>query len=296
MAGDPSADPNNDGPTPVYWATTRSPDLVKLLTALGANVNVQTRDGTTPLMKAASLTNAVETVKFLVTVGAGVDTKRKDGATALSIAVEENNSEAVRFLLDSGASTQAEDSKGRSLLVAAASEGDTATFKLLLKKTTDPALRILALMSASYYGHVAIGKLLVEAGVDLNTKDNKGNSAVMYAASTGQDDMVKWLIQAGAKDRPPGYSAKGEPLSAKDLTKAEWKAKLARKVSTYAATGKVIQIYEKDFVRSFGTPIRTQTIGNSTYWYYKCKDGTIQLVLHAGNLAAGVMQGDVNDF
>ncbi len=39
-----------------------------------------------------------------------------------------------------------------------------------------------------------------------------------------------------------------------------------------------------EFIKIMGGPDRTQSVGDHVYWYYKCSDGQVQLVLYKGNL------------
>jgi hypothetical protein len=79
-------------------------------------------------------------------------------------------------------------------------------------------------------------------------------------------------------------------------TKEEWKAKLAQGNQVFAVSG-VIQMEKGEFVKVAGSPDKTQTVGNKIYWYYNCKDGTIQLEADAGALnAAGMLIGRANDY
>ena len=41
--------------------------------------------------------------------------------------------------------------------------------------------------------------LLIEAGAKINTKDNDGNTALSLAIEAGNSEIIKLLIEAGAK-------------------------------------------------------------------------------------------------
>jgi ankyrin repeat protein len=47
-------------------------------------------------------------------------------------------------------------------------------------------------------GHIEIVKLLIQAGVDVNTKDRYGNSALMIAVYKSNLELVNLLIKEGA--------------------------------------------------------------------------------------------------
>ena len=78
-------------------------------------------------------------------------------------------------------------------------------------------------------------------------------------------------------------------------SKLEWKSQLAEKHQIFGLAG-IIQMPKADFVQLMGEPDKTQLIGGRAYWYYTCKDGTVQLDLDAGNLMVGVVAGRANDY
>ena len=56
-----------------------------------------------------------------------------------------------------------------------------------------------ALMVASEYGRTEIVKLLIATGADVNIKNELGWTALMWASRWGRKETVKLLIDAGAK-------------------------------------------------------------------------------------------------
>jgi len=53
-----------------------------------------------------------------------------------------------------------------------------------------------ALHYAALWGHLEIVKRLVEErNMDVYTKDNQGNTALHYAALGGRLEIVKWLVE-----------------------------------------------------------------------------------------------------
>jgi ankyrin repeat protein len=57
-------------------------------------------------------------------------------------------------------------------------------------------------MYAASEGHTDIVRALIDAGVDVNAKDNYGPTALEVAALNGHTDIVDLLKSAGAKDSP----------------------------------------------------------------------------------------------
>ncbi len=99
------ADPNavnKDGASALLFAAG---DLhkVRLLIDGGAQVNVRTALGNTPLIAAASHSDNLSVVKLLLDKGADLHARNKNDVSALTAAVLASDADAVQFLLDRGA-------------------------------------------------------------------------------------------------------------------------------------------------------------------------------------------------
>jgi ankyrin repeat protein len=55
------------------------------------------------------------------------------------------------------------------------------------------------LLWAAFFGHEAVAKLLVEKGAELDSKNKDGLTPLFYAASRGREAVVKLLVEKGAK-------------------------------------------------------------------------------------------------
>ena len=126
-------------------------------------------------------------------------------------------------------------STGTTPLLRAAKAGDVAVMKILLAKGADPKLTtrngINPLMAAAGLGTkeedttgrrktqadaIEAIKLCLDAGVDVNAVDSRGQTALHGAAFQGFDDVVQFLATHGAKldikdkqGKTPLDSAKG---------------------------------------------------------------------------------------
>lgn len=138
-----------------------------------------------PLANAA-LMGHVEIVKLLLNAGADINYIREEG-TALHYAVRGTgmpahiigeslqNAEVAKVLIEAGTDLSlTDDPKGGN------SKGWTA------------------LMTAACYGRVAIAKMLIEAGSNINGRDKTGRTPLIIAADFGSVAVVELLIQAGA--------------------------------------------------------------------------------------------------
>ncbi|XP_066903029.1 putative ankyrin repeat protein RF_0381 [Halyomorpha halys] len=236
---------NTDGFAPLHLAADAS--VVRMLLALGANINFTTSKGETALHTASSH-GFLEVVKVLVQRGAGIDVKDNEGVTALMTGANNTNSnilityllhngadltlkskknftalhyvaeggctECALTLLDNGARLDEMDSNGLTSLHLAAREGHIGIVKELLDRGANLSAKEnygeTPLMKASYKV-----KELLDRGAPLNDKDKYGNTALHKAAWGGHVDVVKELLDRGAplndKDNG-GYTALHEAV------------------------------------------------------------------------------------
>ena len=90
--------------TPLLVASELDFDMVKLLVARGAEVNVYDRDGISPLMRAITLRD-LRMVKLLLDAGAQVNVTDHRGHTALTHAVMRSDAGILKLLIARGAET-----------------------------------------------------------------------------------------------------------------------------------------------------------------------------------------------
>ena len=134
----------------------------------GANLDIQDKDGCTPLMR-ASENNHVEMAAFLVEHGANIDLQDKDGHTPLMKVCKTGHADIVAYLIEHGATKDFQDRCGCT-----------------------------PLMIASNYSHMEIVSFLVEQGANLDVQDNNGNTALHYAILGNSSVAVHSLLSFGA--------------------------------------------------------------------------------------------------
>ncbi len=181
-------------------------------------------------------------IRRLIAQGADVNAVNDYGNPALEQAVQAGNSDAAKLLLDAGADVNHGSRRGTPLVVAA--EGDygdksVALCRLLLAHGADPngqpnrtplvsSLRGLASVSngirrplgpVGRLGVVqvmlqkrtettlAILRLLIRSGANVNHKDNMGHlsdrtTPLTAAARAGSVEAMKLLLASGARDAP----------------------------------------------------------------------------------------------
>src|SRR5213594_1504381 len=91
--------PQMDGATAVHWAVYRDDlEILDLLTAAGARVDIANREGITPLHMASLYGNA-RIIERLVKAGANPKQKGPAGETMLMLAARNGSPEAIKALL-----------------------------------------------------------------------------------------------------------------------------------------------------------------------------------------------------
>jgi len=187
-------------------------DISSYLIEKGADVNVQDAQGFTPLYYA-------------------VEARNMEVAPGFPWMVTEDTLPLMRQLLEAGADpnleihsvTRARMHEGTPLvlyataLARAAFSGDLDSTKLLLEHGADPHIKsvenesVLAVAAGSGFimgyhkwrpitERLEVIKLLVdEHGLDVNSYDNYGLTPLMMAANLGDVEVIKYLIDKGAR-------------------------------------------------------------------------------------------------
>ena len=211
-------------------------DVVRRLLDLGADPNISTSRGVTPLSQAAAL-HKEEMVRMLLQAGASSGSlhdavrtsssvlveqalsklpktklleavnARVDGMTPLHLAVKAGNKDVVMKLLKVGGEVDAKvENTGATSLHLAALQGGLEVVRTLLKsganvhaKAADSLYRATPLYLAAQNGHKRVVEELVKAGADVNCRLWKMAVTPLFAASErGHHGTVSELLRLGA--------------------------------------------------------------------------------------------------
>ncbi|HLH41614.1 MAG TPA: ankyrin repeat domain-containing protein [Bryobacteraceae bacterium] len=162
--------PQDNRPAPKVTDNRMSAmDLVKLLVEKGANVNAQLK----------------KQQPYRAKLDRGDDTMLTTGTTPMLRAAKAGDVEVIRFLLAHGADPKLATRNGINPVMAAAGLGTKEEDTTGRRKTEAEAIESI--------------QLLLDAGVDVNAADSRGQTALHGAAEKGYDQVVKFLAEHGGK-------------------------------------------------------------------------------------------------
>ena len=239
-----AADP--DGSTALHWASHRDDlESVDTLLKAGAKPNAANDLGVTPLWLAAE-NGSLAVTKRLLDAGANPNLRLLSGESALMVAARGGFAPVIEALLAKGADPNFAGTRGQTALMWAASQKHPDAVKALLAdKRLDlhatssewgevmavpphgflglnkyvPRGKESALMFAARSGDLDSAKLLVAAGANVNDQDAWGVSALTLAEHSGFTDLGLYLLDKGADPNKmdAGFSTLHEALMRRDL-------------------------------------------------------------------------------
>lgn len=188
---------NKDGQTPLMYSIIRcSPDLTKLLIEKGANINIQNKQGQTPLMFSIAR-DYPDLTKLLIEKGAQLDLQDDDyGKTALLVAIDwlgftEDILKTAKYLIEHGTNLELRDKNGKTALMNTIARGYLE------------------------HDYLELAQYLIDKGARLDIKDNNDSTLLHAAIRTGnssdeklneeQLNLIRYFIDKGldvnAKDK-----------------------------------------------------------------------------------------------
>ena len=231
-----------DGSTPLHWAVHRENlTIVRLLLDAGADVNAANDLAVTPLLMASGRGHG-PLVEHLLAAGADPSLTLDSGETALMAASRAGGLEAIDALLAAGAAVnRTEGTRFQSALMWAAANSHPNVTRSLLAHDADLHARSVtkrrvfnmggnrsagsasrgisldqievggntALLFAARSGDIESAQLLLDAGADVNDQAADGNTALLIATHSGHGSLATFLLEAGADPNasPLGYTA-----------------------------------------------------------------------------------------
>eukprot|EP00698_Gefionella_okellyi_P026280 TRINITY_DN9949_c0_g1_i1.p1 TRINITY_DN9949_c0_g1~~TRINITY_DN9949_c0_g1_i1.p1 ORF type:complete len:588 (-),score=125.34 TRINITY_DN9949_c0_g1_i1:6-1736(-) len=203
------ANPNataNDQTTALHLAAADDVEIVKLLLEAGANVNAPDGSGLTPLWIAAQF-GRTDICDALVKGGADVNVVAltRGHATPLLAALVGAYADTARVLLAAGANVHAKvDPAAKCESLAHVVLVDVKRMLELLKEFNAPldvpnTDGLTPLMAAASVGRDDIVSALLDAGADMNLRNERCGTALCVAVMSGQVRCVKALLDHDAE-------------------------------------------------------------------------------------------------
>ena len=214
------------GRSPLHFAASNgNQDMVELLLQKGADVNAQNASGRTALQD--SIMRSQDSVAiYLLNKNASVTLIDSEGWTALHQAANEGRTKVIEALINRGADIEAktaEDTIWGSMnrfrcatpLFLANGSGQRASVELLMKRGANIKTRNIIgempIHTACWRGFKPLVRIYLDAGIRIEERDTiYEETPLLKAASTGQTDIVKFLLEKGADiqaENPHGRDA-----------------------------------------------------------------------------------------
>lgn len=179
-------------------ASSGKVEVLKWLYDRGARLFVRNDRKETPFHIAAQLGH-FEILECLITKGATVNQITKNGNTALHLAVINSHLNIIKYLVhNDDTNLHTKNKSKRSMLHAAAENGSLGIFKLLKKhgcpcddSIVDDAGNSLLHTSAN---HVEILDYLLRLGLNVDLKNDRGETVLMTAAKFNNFESVELLL------------------------------------------------------------------------------------------------------
>lgn len=204
--------PDKHGFTPLMLAVASdSSKLIAKLIEKGADINAQDIGGHTALMAAISA-NAQNAFEKLLAYGANAKIKTNVNETILMIAAKLNRSEILSNIMKNFPEMiNMKDNTENTALMWAASFGNGVAIWKLLSKGAKPNEKNIdgytALMVAAQKGFDMSAWILIinQKGfnykIDINSQNNKGNTALMLAALNNHPGVISLLLNYDANPK-----------------------------------------------------------------------------------------------
>ncbi|XP_059141189.1 putative ankyrin repeat protein RF_0381 [Physella acuta] len=179
------------------YVKSKTSDIVEMLVGLGINIHARNREGNTALHLAVKYDVCLLTI-LLINLGSNVNEQNNDGDTPLFFL---KNHKVISYLLDAKADINIRNNRGETALHRVY---DVEIARALLDRGAEMIISTegqTALMYAATSDNFELVQLLIERGANINVQDNEGRNCLMKALRRYRQfnyDILKFLIMSGA--------------------------------------------------------------------------------------------------
>ncbi len=171
--------------------------IAEMLLDADAKTNAVDSEGRTALM-AAVTAGRLEATRALLDRGADVNIASNHGHTALMLAAGRDDAATVFTLLKTGAELNAVDASGESAIVWAARSGARDAASILIQEAEQARGSGRALSEACLAGYIEVVEILLDAGVDIESRGRAGWTCLMLACWEGRSATAEIALERGA--------------------------------------------------------------------------------------------------
>lgn len=196
---------NSSMKTPLIYAFEHKfYDAVEAIINAGADLDMYDRIGYTIFIHAIEENNE-SIIRLLIEKNVNINIVSKySNDSPLLIACKEENLQLVQRLIDLGANIELQNDRMINPLLNVVQSGNLNQLSLLIKKNANINVKnndgMTPLLLSVLYGHNDLVNVLIDAGADLDAQEYDDlYSALMIACNNGNLEIVKKLINAGAK-------------------------------------------------------------------------------------------------
>lgn len=191
------------GKTALMHAIRDCPEVATAIIDAGADISLKDNKGHSALYHACKA-NDQTLVKELIEVKANVNDTNNKGVPIIHSIVEDGLTSIAFYLLESGGDFNATDPEGNTLLMVSCRENNEDLVHYILDENADINIvnkeKKSALMIACLYNSFEIVKILIDNKADVNLKDEEGKTALNYACEGNGADSIKVLVENGKAD------------------------------------------------------------------------------------------------
>jgi len=186
-------------------------EIIAYFISKGLDINQADDEGNTAFMNAAASNRDTAVLGMLLPLVKNINQVNAKGVSALAMAVRSNSPETVTYLIEKGASTAITDKNGDNLafyLIQSYNAQRAVEFNSKMQVLEQKGFKVITPQkNGNTLYHLAVAKndlalvkSLATLGLDVNSRNTEGITALHKAAMVSKDDaMMKYLLSIGAK-------------------------------------------------------------------------------------------------